>query len=649
MLYRILLLAFLLLAPLPVQAQEARCFPETGFCISGRIRSFWEQNGGLPVFGFPTGPQQEMLIEGRPLQAQWFERTRLELHPENAAPYDVLLGRIGVDRLAQQGRPAWQQFPIEPQIGDCRQFETGHAVCGAILNAWSSYGLEFDGRPGVSPAESLALFGLPVSSPTLEVLEGQVYTVQWFERARFELHPQNAPPYNVQLGLLGNEILQEAYTGFPPPGVAADEPLAIGAQLFFSAADPAHGQELWVSDGTPAGTRLLKDLLPGPGGSLPSRLTTLNDTLIFTARASGGAGESLWRSDGTPAGTLELVPAERLSSIAQLTVVGNAVYFIADDFVHGLELWASDGTAQGTRLVRDTYPGSRGMYPEQNMPMGYLNFALTQVGARLFFTAEAPDTGYGLWVSDGTAAGTQFVSRLTAGPVAPEFWSLTALNDTTLLFIARTGRLNYALYRSDGTPAGTQFVADFSYERDPGTIRLYPPVGGLQPIGNQVAFQFNGALWATDGTPAGTVAITDTPIDAVAGLNGTAYFVARQRSAGVELVQVAEANRFLAIASVAPTLADPGARIIPAADQLYIALNSVGGRAELWVSDGTPAGTRPVLAFNGRLLGQIDGFSGIRPVTAFGRSLIFLADDGVTGGALWISDGTPAGTYRLTR
>jgi hypothetical protein len=104
-------------AVLPVNAQtEPRCFPETGFCIAGRIRTFWEQNGGLPVFGYPIGPQQAELIENQRLfQVQWFERNRLELHPENAAPYDVLLGRLGVDRLLQQNRD-WFTFPrSEPQ------------------------------------------------------------------------------------------------------------------------------------------------------------------------------------------------------------------------------------------------------------------------------------------------------------------------------------------------------------------------------------------------------------------------------------------------------------------------------------------------------------------------------------------------------
>ena len=194
----------LVIACLPAAAQSGeRCFPETGQCITGGIREFWEQNGGLPVFGFPVGPQHEELVEAQRLQVQQFERNRLEVHPENARPYDVLLGRLGADRLQQQGRD-WTTFPKSAPKAGCRYFgETGHNLCEPFLGYWHSHGLEFDGRRGTREAESLALFGLPLSDPQLETIDGQTYTVQWFERARFELHPENAPPYDVLLGLLG--------------------------------------------------------------------------------------------------------------------------------------------------------------------------------------------------------------------------------------------------------------------------------------------------------------------------------------------------------------------------------------------------------------------------------------------------------------
>jgi hypothetical protein len=214
-----------LLAPSPnVAAQTAqRCFPETGFCIAGRIREFWEQNGGLQVFGFPITDQHEELLEGRPYQVQWFERNRLELHPENARPYDVLLGRLGADRLAQQGRDPFT-FPKSGEQPGCRFFpETGQSACGDILKAWRANGLEIDGRRGKSEAENLALFGLAISPLQTETLgDGKEYQVQWFERARFELHPENASPYNVLLGLLGSEVRANAAPKpLPPPSFNA--------------------------------------------------------------------------------------------------------------------------------------------------------------------------------------------------------------------------------------------------------------------------------------------------------------------------------------------------------------------------------------------------------------------------------------------
>lgn len=195
------------LPPPPPPSANARCFPETGYCIDGRIREFWEQNGGLPVFGLPIGPQQGMTIEGQAVQAQWFERNRLELHQQNVRPYDVLIGRLGADRLAQQGY-AWQAVPAEAAQEGCRFFaETGRNVCGDILAAWRANGLELDGRRGFNENENLALFGLPLTGLITEQLsDGREYQVQYFERARFELHPENAPPFNVLLGLLGREV-----------------------------------------------------------------------------------------------------------------------------------------------------------------------------------------------------------------------------------------------------------------------------------------------------------------------------------------------------------------------------------------------------------------------------------------------------------
>lgn len=194
-------------APQPVAPGDCQFFPETGHQVCGRLLSYWRENGGLPVFGYPIGPQQEVMIEGRPFQAQEFERNRLELHPENGRPYDVLLGRLGDEVLRRQGRD-WRGFgTVGGAPAGCLYFsETGHSLCEPFLSYFRGKGLEFDGRAGYSLAESLALFGLPLSEPQTEIIQGRPYTVQWFERARFEWHPENPDPYKVLLGLLGVEM-----------------------------------------------------------------------------------------------------------------------------------------------------------------------------------------------------------------------------------------------------------------------------------------------------------------------------------------------------------------------------------------------------------------------------------------------------------
>jgi hypothetical protein len=187
---------------------ECQRFPETGFSVCGRFLEYWRQNGGLPVFGYPISAQRGEAIEGQVFQVQEFERNRFEFHPENARPYDVLLGRLGVEILDRQGRN-WQDFAkvSGAPSSDCFYASaTGHATCGVFFRYFRANGLEFDGRTGFSEGESIALFGLPISEPQEERLsDGNVYTVQWFERARFEYHPNNPDPYKVLLGLLGVE------------------------------------------------------------------------------------------------------------------------------------------------------------------------------------------------------------------------------------------------------------------------------------------------------------------------------------------------------------------------------------------------------------------------------------------------------------
>jgi spore germination protein YaaH len=191
---------------------ERRYFPETGHSLSHGFKAFWERSGGLPIFGYPLTEEFSEINPdlGKPFTVQYFERQRFEYHPEfTGTPYEVQLGRLGVEdakRRGLLGHPAFQPIPASAVSGDCWFFpETGHAVCGRFLAYWRSYGLEF-GDPGISFRESLGLFGYPISEPFTDPVTG--LTIQYFERARFEYHPENPEPYQVLLGLLGRDLVR---------------------------------------------------------------------------------------------------------------------------------------------------------------------------------------------------------------------------------------------------------------------------------------------------------------------------------------------------------------------------------------------------------------------------------------------------------
>jgi hypothetical protein len=191
---------------------QSSCFSDTGHCISGQFQRFWENNGGLAVFGFPiTNPMEEINSEtGKMYMTQWFERNRMELHPENSEPNNVLLGRLGADEL--QRRHPGQSYPRQSgPISGCVWFEaTGLNVCDqapglGFKTYWQTHGLNLTNKDQYT--KSLMLFGYPLTEARKErTAEGKEILVQWFERARLEWHPENADQFKVLLGLLGNEM-----------------------------------------------------------------------------------------------------------------------------------------------------------------------------------------------------------------------------------------------------------------------------------------------------------------------------------------------------------------------------------------------------------------------------------------------------------
>ncbi len=280
------------------QDPTCRTFSETGEQICGRFREYWERNGGLPQQGYPISNTmlEVSLTDGKSYTVQYFERAAFEHHPELAAPYDVLLSLLGAmayDAKYPNGAPNQR---VNTEAGAVEFAETGRTVGGKFLRYWNEHG-------------GLAQQGFPISEEFTEVsgLNGKTYTVQYFERAVFELHPEYAnTPYEVLLSQLGTMQFRARYPNgepgtVPQPGTPLSEgtwggdhlQMSVhlgGAELEFDCSHATITQTLLVSNNTvdAAGTFVLEHGGPiregEPQDAHPMRiLGTLNgNTLTLT-------------------------------------------------------------------------------------------------------------------------------------------------------------------------------------------------------------------------------------------------------------------------------------------------------------------------------------------------------------------------------
>jgi ELWxxDGT repeat protein len=186
------------------------------------------------------------------------------------------------------------------------------------------------------------------------------------------------------------------------PGLQASFPQLLTVMngfVYFRANNGALGVELWRSDGTAAGTTMIKDIFPGfKTSSDPTSLTVFGNTLYFAATNGETAnGKELWKTDGTSAGTVmvrDIYPGINGSNPANLHISYDKLYFMANDGFKGPELWTSDGTSAGTTLVKDFETGSIGSSPK----------ILVEANGKIFVVATTSVYGKELWVSKGTIA-----------------------------------------------------------------------------------------------------------------------------------------------------------------------------------------------------------------------------------------------------
>lgn len=234
------------------------------------------------------------------------------------------------------------------------------------------------------------------------------------------------------------------------------------------------GWELWRSDGTESGTYMVTDLTPynnipyGPANTMPDYLTDLNDTLIFSAYTAA-EGTELYQSDGTAAGTtiIKDINPTGSSNPSYFTKVDNKIYFLADDGVNGNELWVSDGTTIGTYMVTDLVTGSGGIeiYKPNSVGGNGANsviYNMTAFKGQLFFVYNDVQNskGHELWKSDGTVAGTHIIKDIQPDAYISSYPAELTVVANKLFFAAKGPIYFDELWETDGTEQGTQIVAD---------------------------------------------------------------------------------------------------------------------------------------------------------------------------------------------
>jgi ELWxxDGT repeat protein len=366
------------------------------------------------------------------------------------------------------------------------------------------------------------------------------------------------------------------------------EMLPVNGQLYFSGNTDAAGVELWRSDGSAAGTVLVKDINPGVKNAWPTDFASLNGSLVFVAN-DGTHGNEIWISNGTEAGTVLVKDINPTGSAGpyDLVVSGSHVFFFANDGTNGTALWQTDGTEAGTQLIKQI--------------SGY---QLTDVNGKVFFEAPGGSGNYDwdLWVSNGTGTGTQQVKDF--------YWdNLLLLNVDGTLFLAAADSSNSKgeeLWTSDGTPGGTVLVKDINPGYDTGSSpEKFTNVNGtLFFVADDGTH--GSELWKSDGTPGGTVLVEDIYPGSSSSFN---YFCENQ-----------------------PCMANVDGT-------LFFTANNGANGAELWRSDGSEAGTQMVIDINSGSGNYLAG-----RITAAQDGLLFFVNGNDSIGTLWVSNGTQADT-----
>lgn len=297
------------------------------------------------------------------------------------------------------------------------------------------------------PANVQTVYQVPGTGGVYDIIGiagGKLIFLAWSTTYGYELYATDGTT-------AGTTLLKDIYPGSNQ--IVHTEFITYKNKLYFSGKDNTHGKELWVTDGTPAGTKLVLDINPGIDDGAVRHPIIMDSMLYFTAY-DGINGCELWKSDGTDTGTHIVVNIKsKLGSGASgntiFTVFKHKLYFIAEDEKHGLELWRSDGTDTGTYMVKDILEGNPGSGVYEPMFDG---------GQYLYFIADDGVNGKEIWITDGTKNGTTLLKDINPGKNDSSPLGFCIFKNK-VVFSALSRNLTRDLYVTDGTTAGTGKLA----------------------------------------------------------------------------------------------------------------------------------------------------------------------------------------------
>ncbi|MBX7256993.1 MAG: hypothetical protein K1Y02_11585 [Candidatus Hydrogenedentes bacterium] len=416
-----------------------------------------------------------------------------------------------------------------------------------------------------------------------------------------------------------------------------DHLVSLGSRALFRYQDDACGSELWVTDGTQEGTRLLKDVRPGPASSEMGSMTVIGDVAWFQAN-DGEHGNELWVTDGTAEGTVmvkDVCPGAGGSDPHYFEKAGDYVYFFANDGQHGIEVWRTDGTNAGTQLLVDLFPGSVGSEP----------WSPEEFRGKLYFCANSIEFGEEVFCTDGTAQGTTPLADIVPGTGSSGPDSLTNLKEERLFFTCNDGVHGEELWGSDGSAAGTRLVADIWKHASQKSPSASPH--DLAIVNGRLCFgatsrECGDELWRSDGTTEGTQIVTDIRAgsedsrpELLANLGTVLLFSAEDETSGRELWRTdGTAEGTVRVKDIWAGKQGSCPRMgVASRGKVYFVAEASPNAPRLWETDGTEEGTS-ILAHQP----ETEAGAAIEEVFVL-REHIFIYTSGESSmSALWVLD-----------